>query len=305
MSLNILIVDDSVTIRTVIAMAIGMSNAPVNEIQFAANGQEALNILGKSFVDLVLVDINMPVMNGVEMIDRMQAEDHLKSIPVVVVSTEGSSTRLEELKSKGVKAFIRKPFTPESIYRVIREATNAYGPEADRKTASPAAQAEIPKTEAETRRVIGEVFESVLQNLAFMFVESVERDTLQNMEPPEDAPERFVKASMAFSGPNHGRVNLMVPEELAKELAANIIGKELDKNISQKHLQDALKEVLNVTCGNLLSAVVGSKQVFDAASPALSEHDAKAWAAFLAEPASITFMVEDWPAVLQFLVEKG
>ncbi len=304
MSLNLLIVDDSVTIRTVIAKAIGMSNAPVNEIQFAANGQEALNILEKSFVDLVLVDINMPVMNGVEMIDRMRAHDQLKSIPVVVVSTEGSATRLEELKAKGVKAFIRKPFTPESIYRVIREATNAYGADADQKAAAPAPPAEIPKTETEKRRVIGEVFESVLQNLAFMFVESVERETLQSLDSAEDAPEKFVKASMAFSGPKHGWVNLMVPEELGKELAANIIGKELDKNISQKHLQDALKEVLNVTCGNLLSAVVGSKQVFDAASPALTEHDRKGWAAFLAEPASITFMVEDWPAILQFLVAK-
>ncbi len=305
MSLNILIVDDSVTIRTVIAKAIGMSNAPVNEIQFAANGQEALNILGKSFVDLVLVDINMPVMNGVEMIDRMQAQDTLKSIPVVVVSTEGSSTRLEELKSKGVKAFIRKPFTPESIYNVIREATNAYGKDADGRAAAPAAPAEIPRTEADRRRVIGEVFESVLQNLAFMFVESVEKETLENMDSPDGVPEKFVKASMAFSGPNKGWVNLMVPEELAKELAANIIGKELDKNISQRHLQDALKEVLNVTCGNLLSAVVGTKQVFDAASPVLTEHDEKAWAAFLAEPASNPFMVEDWPAILQFLVDKG
>ena len=113
MSLNILIVDDSVTIRTVIAKAIGLSNAPVNEIQFASNGQEALNILNKSFVDLVLADINMPVMNGVEMVEKMQSQDALKKIPVVVVSTEGSSTRIEELKAKGVKAFIRKPFTPE------------------------------------------------------------------------------------------------------------------------------------------------------------------------------------------------
>ncbi len=304
MSLNILIVDDSVTIRTVIAKAIGMSNAPVNEIQFAANGQEALNILGKSFVDLVLVDINMPVMNGVEMIDRMQTQEALKSIPVVVVSTEGSSTRLEELKSKGVKAFIRKPFTPESISKVIREATNAYGADADGKPA-PAAPAAVPKTEAEKRRVIGDVFESVLQNLAFMFVESVEKETLANTDSPQDIPEKFVKASMAFSGPSKGWVNLMVPEELAKELVANIIGKELDKNISQRHLQDALKEVLNVTCGNLLSAVVGTKQVFDAASPSLTEHDQKAWTAFLAEPESIPFMVEDWPAILQFLVEKG
>ena len=301
MSLNLLIVDDSVTIRTVIAKAIGMSNAPVNEIQFAANGQEALNILNQSFVDLVLVDINMPVMNGVEMIDKMRADDHLKSIPVVVVSTEGSTTRLEELKAKGVKAFIRKPFTPESIDKVIREATNAYRPETDRKTAAP--RAEAPKTGGDRAHVIGEVFESVLQNLAFMFVEAVEKETLQNTESPQDLPDKFIKASMAFTGPKNGLVNLMVPEDLAKELAANIIGKDIDKNISQKHLQDALKEVLNVTCGNLLSAVVGTQQVFDAASPTLTEHDQAGWSAFLAEAESIPFMIEDWPAVLQFLVD--
>lgn len=305
MSLNVLIVDDSVTIRTVIAKAIGLSNAPVNEIQFASNGQEALNILNKSFVDLVLADINMPVMNGVEMVEKMQTEDHLRTIPVVVVSTEGSSTRIEELKSKGVKAFIRKPFTPESICKVILEATNAYRPEAEQnQKAGAAPNADAPRTAADRKRVIGEVFESVLQNLAFMFVEAVEKETLQNTDSPRELPEKFVKSSMAFSGPTSGRVNLMVPDELAKELAANIIGKELDKNISQKHLQDALKEVLNVTCGNLLSAVIGTKQVFDAAPPTLSEHDAAGWSAFLAEPDSIPFMIEDWPALLQFLVDE-
>jgi len=302
MSLNILIVDDSVTIRTVIAKAIGLSNAPVNEIQFASNGEEALNILNKSFVDLVLADINMPVMNGVEMVERMQSQDQLKKIPVVVVSTEGSSTRIDELKAKGVKAFIRKPFTPESIYKVIVEATNAYGPETDHRGAP---QSEVPKTESDRKRVIGEVFESVLQNLAFMFVESVERETLQSMESPHDLPEKFIKASMAFTGPVHGWVNLMVPDELAKELASNIIGKEIDKSISQRHLNDALKEVLNVTCGNLLSAVVGTKQVFDAASPTLTEHDQQGWKDFLEEPQSIPFMIEDWPALLQFLFEQA
>ena len=186
---------------------------------------------------------------------------------------------------------------------MILEATNAYGPEATQKAAA-APSAEKPKTEADKKRVIGEVFESVLQNLAFMFVESVEKETLQNMESPQDIPEKFIKASMAFTGPKNGWVNLMVPEELAKELAANIIGKELDKNISQKHLQDALKEVLNVTCGNLLSAVVGHQPVFDAASPILTEHDQKSWNAFIEDPMSIPFMVEDWPAVLQFLVAE-
>jgi len=119
MSFNILIVDDSETVRAVISKTIELAGVPVNELYEASNGKDALDILNERWIDLVFADINMPVMNGIEMIDRMCENDLLKTVPVVIVSTEGSRTRIDVLKSKGIKEFLRKPFTPEQIRRVI------------------------------------------------------------------------------------------------------------------------------------------------------------------------------------------
>lgn len=123
MALNILIVDDSKVIRSVIRKTLDMCGLDINELYEASNGKEALDILGENWIDLILADLNMPIMGGVEMIERMCDDGLLKTIPVIVVSTEGSETRIEELKSKGVRAFIRKPFTPEIIKSVISDIT--------------------------------------------------------------------------------------------------------------------------------------------------------------------------------------
>jgi two-component system chemotaxis response regulator CheY len=119
MAYNILVVDDSETVRAVIAKAIGMSGVEVKTLMTAGNGQQALDILDKEWVDLVFADINMPVMGGVEMVKRMKADDGMKDIPVVIVSTEGSATRINGLLESGVRAFLRKPFTPESLKTTI------------------------------------------------------------------------------------------------------------------------------------------------------------------------------------------
>jgi two-component system chemotaxis response regulator CheY len=106
-------------VRAVIAKAIGMSGVEVKTLMTAGNGQQALDILDKEWVDLVFADINMPVMGGVEMVKRMKADDGMKGIPVVIVSTEGSATRINGLLESGVRAFLRKPFTPESLKTTI------------------------------------------------------------------------------------------------------------------------------------------------------------------------------------------
>jgi len=121
MALNILVVDDSETVRAVIRKTLDLARIPVDELYEAANGREALDILGDHWVDLVFSDINMPVMGGVEMIEKMCEDGLLKTVPVIVVSTEGSTTRIEQLKSKGVSAYIRKPFTPELIREVVND----------------------------------------------------------------------------------------------------------------------------------------------------------------------------------------
>ena len=122
MGLKILLVDDSSTMRAVIRRTVGMTDLELDEILEAASGAEALEVLACKTVDLVLADINMPEMSGIEMTARMQQDDKLKNIPVIVISTDASTTRIKELKdSHGVKGYVHKPFTPEQIRDIVHE----------------------------------------------------------------------------------------------------------------------------------------------------------------------------------------
>jgi two-component system chemotaxis response regulator CheY len=119
MSLNILVVDDSETVRAIIGKTLRLADVPISEFYEAANGREALDLLAEHWVDLIFSDIDMPVMGAVEMIEKLGEDDLLRSIPVVIVSTEGNPTRIEQLKSKGIRAYIRKPFTPQTLRSVV------------------------------------------------------------------------------------------------------------------------------------------------------------------------------------------
>jgi two-component system chemotaxis response regulator CheY len=105
----------------VISKTLNLAGVPINQLREAENGKVALDVLENYWIDLVFADINMPEMDGVEMIDRMSKDGLLKTIPVVIVSTEGSQTRIEEMRSKGVKAYVRKPFTPELIKNIVED----------------------------------------------------------------------------------------------------------------------------------------------------------------------------------------
>ena len=119
MGLNILIVDDSSLTRKAIRRIIDMVGLDVEQIVEAENGVEALEILEGSNVDFVLADLNMPEMGGIEMIYKMRGNESTKSIPVIVVSTESSTTRIEGLLVDGAKDYLHKPFTPEQFKEVI------------------------------------------------------------------------------------------------------------------------------------------------------------------------------------------
>ncbi len=119
MAYDFLIVDDSKLARAFTKKALTLSGVDVGEILQAANGREALQILEKNWVDLVFADINMPEMNGMELVARMKQHDIWSHIPVVMVSTEKSETRIEEMLAFGVKRYISKPFTPENLRDVV------------------------------------------------------------------------------------------------------------------------------------------------------------------------------------------
>jgi len=124
MALNVLVVDDSLMMRKLIIKALNLSGIPLGEIHQAGNGEEGLKLLDEEWIDLALVDINMPVMNGEVMIDRVRQNPATADLPVIVVSTEGSETRIELLKTNGA-GFVHKPFSPEELRAVILEMTGA------------------------------------------------------------------------------------------------------------------------------------------------------------------------------------
>ncbi len=119
MPINILIVDDSAAMRGFIKRTLTATQLPLGDIWEAANGKEGLAQMETNWVDLVLADLNMPDMTGVEMIDRMCQIPLLSAIPVVVVSSEGDQAVLDSLARKGVREFIRKPFQAALLQEVV------------------------------------------------------------------------------------------------------------------------------------------------------------------------------------------
>lgn len=119
MSYNILIVDDSATTRAIIRRTIGMCGIDVATIHEACNGLEGLKVVTGNPVDLVLADLHMPEMDGVEMIRRMMADPKTARVPVVIVSAEPNLLKIAALKEQGAKGHLRKPFTPEGVRETI------------------------------------------------------------------------------------------------------------------------------------------------------------------------------------------
>ncbi len=119
MSYSILIVDDSLPMRSVIKKTIKAAGFGQSEFLEAANGKEALTLLKNNWVDMVMTDHNMPVMNGLDFIRAVHADELLKTIPVVVVSTEGDESRIKEFLDGGAVGYIAKPFAAEAIRDLI------------------------------------------------------------------------------------------------------------------------------------------------------------------------------------------
>ena len=120
MAQDILIVDDSAVIRHMVKRTMEMAGLDIGEVYEASNGIEALAQLNDHDVAVMLVDINMPTMNGLQLLTRMKANDRLKNIPIVIVSTEGSKKRIEQLGAFGTFGYIRKPFQPEQLRDMLK-----------------------------------------------------------------------------------------------------------------------------------------------------------------------------------------
>ena len=121
MSFNVLVVDDSRSMRAVIKKTISMSGFKMDQCLEAGNGREALEALANAWVDVIISDINMPEMNGLELLGELNKNDLFKAIPVIVISTEGSKRHVQDAYDLGARGFIKKPFLPEEIKEVLYE----------------------------------------------------------------------------------------------------------------------------------------------------------------------------------------
>lgn len=119
---RVLVVDDSKIMRTMVIRCLKMSQFQVASVLEAGDGTEALGLLSRESVDLVLSDLHMPTMDGVEMVARMRERPATSSIPVVMVSSQRDEAVESKLRTLGVCAYLHKPFQPETLDRILRAA---------------------------------------------------------------------------------------------------------------------------------------------------------------------------------------
>jgi len=270
MPYDVLVVDDSDVTRSMIAKTLQLANIPVAACFEAANGREALEILDEHWIDLVLADLNMPIMGGDELLRIMRSSRQLIDIPVIVVTSERCSP--EKLKSLWkASAYVRKPFTPEEIRDaftgLVRERSDPPEP-----------------------MTVLDWFGSALETVAFMFCEPIPSEEAL---PPSG---EFYRARLAFSGSASGVMSLSVPRMLAITMAANALGIEPDDPVAAQHDADVVGELLNITCGHV------SEDLCDGAielePPVVTRYDADRWDSMPQDPTVLWCTVEGHPVVI-------
>jgi two-component system chemotaxis response regulator CheY len=119
MLLDVMIVDDSAAIRKILQRVLKQADVPVGEVYEAGDGVEALDLLRSRRVDLVFADINMPNMDGLQLLGKIKSEDQWKRLPVVMVTTEGGQTKVMSAVELGAAGYVKKPFTADQIRQTL------------------------------------------------------------------------------------------------------------------------------------------------------------------------------------------
>lgn len=251
-----------------------MADLDVGEFLEAENGREALEILENSNIDLVLSDLNMPEMGGAEMVQQMKRRETTKSIPVVVVSTESKTSRIQKLLAEGVRDYLHKPFTPEEFKEVMQSLWS--------------------KPEIDTGDLLTQAVTQALEVMALVTTVPVDDDMV--------IPQKTVLAQIGFTGAKKGTILMLAGLDFCKTLAENIAA--IDKADNETAL-DAVKELSNVTCGLFLPMVVSSTaDVFDVTVPEVKECDNPSqWDEFVADDNTYILNIEGHAIAAKLIIE--
>lgn len=115
MALDVLIVDDSAAIRKILQRVLRQAEVPIGDLLEAGDGLEAIEVLKTRQVGLILSDINMPNMDGLQLLSELKAHPQWKNVPIVMITTEGSHNKVLEAVSLGAAGYVKKPFTADQI----------------------------------------------------------------------------------------------------------------------------------------------------------------------------------------------
>ena len=122
MAKTVMTVDDSASVRQMVSFALSGAGYGVVE---AENGRDALDKLAAAKVDLILTDLNMPVMDGIELVRAVRADPGLRFVPIVLLTTESQEAKKQEGRKAGATGWIVKPFKPEQLLAVVRKIIGA------------------------------------------------------------------------------------------------------------------------------------------------------------------------------------
>jgi two-component system, chemotaxis family, chemotaxis protein CheY len=115
MAVDVLIVDDSAAIRKILHRVLMQAEVPLGQVFEADDGLQALELLKTQSVNLILSDINMPNMDGIQLLGQIKANAAWRNMPVIMITTEGSQAKVMEAVQLGAAGYVRKPFTAEQI----------------------------------------------------------------------------------------------------------------------------------------------------------------------------------------------
>ena len=263
MESNVLIVDDSSFIRKRLKSIFRNMKYDIANIYEAENGRKGLKILNKNNINLIFLDLNMPVLNGFEVIDILERENILKKIPVIIISCDGNISRIESLLSRGIKAFIRKPFSLNSIQRILEELKSE----------------DIEDIEP----VLGKVLSHILKDFKFSFAD------IRSIKDISVDVAEFDYVSMIFEGIYNGILGITLSKKLSKKMLDYFnVSEELD----QEDRVDIIKEFANLLCGHYLTNMFGKLEEFNMYPPFYSKIDSSLWKRIIRDSNSITFLVE-------------
>lgn len=119
--LSVLIVDDSSVMRKIVERSLRQAGLELERVIEAENGADALELVNANMLDLIFSDINMPKMDGIEFLRNLQSVERAKSIPILMITTEGGEQKVTEAIALGAKGYIRKPFSPDQVRQQVSE----------------------------------------------------------------------------------------------------------------------------------------------------------------------------------------